>query len=451
MNDDVPSDLAPHALVQEADCAERVVVLKIRVPGRTSYVIVASPRSGKPGAALLAGDGRRLAWGARLPPGMSRQRAREEALSRAEVIALSDREACILQSGIPRVVRAEASRVIVTDGGVPDHALPFLTLSDTERTNLEARGAELARLLGETAVEERLAEGLRVLDKALQRIDRRREAIQGDLAKIEEAYRIASQAQWLIAEASRATRGSTKLTVTDWSTGEPVELTVPLDPAKSPKDQVMAMFKRAKRLRLGGRVARARLEQAEEQRNTIVEAKVLLASARELSDIDAVLDRAKRAAPRDVTRASPALATGRAATMSKEKGGRTPFRAFSSEHGRTLLVGKGAADNDALTLHIAKPHDLWLHAKDRVGAHVIVPLDKGHTCPSEDLIDAAHLAAHFSEARDELVVDVQYVERRHIRKPKGSPPGLVLPSREKVLALRVDPERLRRLLEREQL
>src|SRR5690606_31514716 len=118
------------------------------------------------------------------------------------------------------------------------------------------------------------------------------------------------------------------------------------------------------------------------------------------------------------------------------KTGRTPYRAFVARSGRRLLVGKGAADNDALTLRVARPHDLWLHAKERTGAHVIVPLDRGHTCPAEDLVDAAHLAAHFSDARDEKVVDVQYAHRRHLRKPKGSPPGFVVVDREKVLVLR---------------
>jgi len=54
-------------------------------------------------------------------------------------------------------------------------------------------------------------------------------------------------------------------------------------------------------------------------------------------------------------------------------------------------------DRKVLYQFSARGHDLWLHAKGRTGAHVVVPLDKGHTCPAEVLIDAAHLAAHFSD------------------------------------------------------
>lgn len=131
-------------------------------------------------------------------------------------------------------------------------------------------------------------------------------------------------------------------------------------------------------------------------------------------------------------------------------GKRVPFRAFAARSGRRLLVGKGAADNDALTLKIAKPHDLWLHAKDRTGAHVIVPLEKGQTCPAEDLVDAAHLAAHFSDARDEKAVDIQYTPKRFLRKPKGSAVGAIIVDREKVLPLRLEAPLLRALLEREE-
>jgi predicted ribosome quality control (RQC) complex YloA/Tae2 family protein len=62
------------------------------------------------------------------------------------------------------------------------------------------------------------------------------------------------------------------------------------------------------------------------------------------------------------------------------------------------------------------------------------------------LVDAAHLAVHFSDARGEAVVEVQYTPRKWVRKPKGSAPGAVAIDREKVLVLRVEPARLERLL-----
>jgi predicted ribosome quality control (RQC) complex YloA/Tae2 family protein len=113
---------------------------------------------------------------------------------------------------------------------------------------------------------------------------------------------------------------------------------------------------------------------------------------------------------------------------------------------RTILVGRGAKDNDALVTKVARPHDVWLHAKGRTGAHVVVPLSKEESIPTELLVDAAHLAAHFSDARGETVVEVQWTPRKYVRKPKGAAPGAVIVDREKVLVLRVDPARLQELL-----
>ena len=126
-----------------------------------------------------------------------------------------------------------------------------------------------------------------------------------------------------------------------------------------------------------------------------------------------------------------------------------PYRTFLSASGARILVGRSAEKNDALTFHVARPHDLWLHAKNRTGSHVVVPLDKKGSCPGDVLVDAAHLAAHFSEARDEALVEVQYTPRRYLRKPRGSAAGLVVVDREKVLLLRREDDRLRALLERE--
>jgi predicted ribosome quality control (RQC) complex YloA/Tae2 family protein len=110
------------------------------------------------------------------------------------------------------------------------------------------------------------------------------------------------------------------------------------------------------------------------------------------------------------------------------------------------LVGKGAVDNDALTLTVARPHDLWLHARGLQGAHVIIPRERGSELSPDVLLDAAHLAAHFSSARGEASAEIQHAERRHVRKPKGFAPGAVRVDRERVLLLRVEPERLKRLL-----
>src|SRR6202023_958055 len=118
----------------------------------------------------------------------------------------------------------------------------------------------------------------------------------------------------------------------------------------------------------------------------------------------AIAERARAIAPRDFRATSPWSDGGRRGAAKGAQPALPPFRVFHGARAARILVGRGAAHNDELTFHVAKPHDLWLHAKGRTGAHVIVPLSKGASCPPDLLADAAHLAAHFSDARAEATV-----------------------------------------------
>src|SRR5512137_1808268 len=112
-------------------------------------------------------------------------------------------------------------------------------------------------------------------------------------------------------------------------------------------------------------------------------------------------------------------------------------RTFHSLAGLPILVGKGAAENDQLTVRVARGNDLWLHARGRPGAHVVLRLRKGLAPDQESLLDAVHLAAHFSDARGEAAPEVVYTPVKHVRKARGSAPGAVTYSQERALALRV--------------
>lgn len=101
-------------------------------------------------------------------------------------------------------------------------------------------------------------------------------------------------------------------------------------------------------------------------------------------------------------------------------------RRYRSSDGYEILVGRAARDNDHLTFHVARPSDWWFHAADYPGSHVIV---RNHTpkaeVPQRTIIEAAQLAAGFSQARKDSKVSVHYTQRKFLSKPKGAAPGLV--------------------------
>ncbi len=127
-----------------------------------------------------------------------------------------------------------------------------------------------------------------------------------------------------------------------------------------------------------------------------------------------------------------------------------PYRTFRSQAGLAILVGRGAAENDQLTVRVARGNDLWLHARGRPGAHVVLRLPKGAAPDQESLLDAAHLAAHFSDARGEAAPEIVYTRAKHVRKVRGAAPGAVTFSQERAMALRVEPARVERLLQAEE-
>ena len=101
---------------------------------------------------------------------------------------------------------------------------------------------------------------------------------------------------------------------------------------------------------------------------------------------------------------------------------------FISSDGFEIFVGKNNTQNDELTLHFADPGDLWLHAKDIPGSHVIVrtqgkPQDD---IPAQTINEAANLAAYYSKARASSLLPVDYTLRRNVKKPGGAKPGMVI-------------------------
>ena len=103
----------------------------------------------------------------------------------------------------------------------------------------------------------------------------------------------------------------------------------------------------------------------------------------------------------------------------------TGARRYKSSDGYEILVGKGSKDNDFLTFRVAKSSDLWLHAADYPGSHVVVKNPNRAEIPHKTLLEAAQMAAFFSRAKEQPKVAVHYTPKKFVNKPKGAGAGLV--------------------------
>jgi predicted ribosome quality control (RQC) complex YloA/Tae2 family protein len=98
---------------------------------------------------------------------------------------------------------------------------------------------------------------------------------------------------------------------------------------------------------------------------------------------------------------------------------------YRTAHGSRIVVGRSPLENADLTFRLARPNDLWFHAQRIPGAHVILARDDRSEVPDEDLRLAASLAALHSRGKSSATVPVDYTLRKHVRKQRAAPPGLV--------------------------
>ncbi len=294
---------------------------------------------------------------------------------------------------------------------------------------------EAERLLAEGR--RRLREPLRA---AILRATRALAKLAEEAARVPAAEADRRTADLLKANLRLVRRGMREVTVTEWTADGPREVRLALDPALPPQANLERFYRRYRRIvesaaRVAARTAEVR---SREDALRALLARVDVASPGELARLEKEARRLG-AGPRP-----------QPAPRGRREEPAAPYRSFRSLAGTSILVGKSAAENDALTLKVARGNDLWLHARGVTGAHVVVRLDKGKAPDQDTLLDAAHLALHFSDARGAPQADVAYTRAKHVRKPRGAAPGAVTFSQEKVLLLRVEKGRVDRLLGEEE-
>jgi len=108
-----------------------------------------------------------------------------------------------------------------------------------------------------------------------------------------------------------------------------------------------------------------------------------------------------------------------------------------------IIVGRDASENDELLRRHVKGNDLWLHARDYHGSYVFIKQRSGKSVPLDILLDAGNLAIFYSKGRNNGEGDLFYTSVKYLRRAKDGPKGLVIPTQEKNLHIKVEDERLR--------
>jgi len=262
----------------------------------------------------------------------------------------------------------------------------------------------------------------------------------------------------LVAHQAAVPRGAIEVTLPDHAGGSEATIVIPLDPALSPAANAERYFKAARRGRRGALRVAARLQETEEELARVHAWAQRAAEASRLETLE-VLHREMEATPRLLAPRDRAALAGipldsmeaRRERKGKRHVARRPAagpepRRFVSSDGLPILVGRDTEGNDYLTTHLAKSRDIWLHVQGRSGSHVVIRVpNRANGVPRRTLIQAAQLAAYYSQARSDGKVAVEYTLRKYVRKPRKAKPGLVIISQEKTLIVSPDKSLVQKL------
>ncbi len=286
-----------------------------------------------------------------------------------------------------------------------DHLKDFPSMSAL----LEAFYAEKNAL---TRIRQKSADLRRIVQTALERDVKKYDLQQRQMADTQkrDTYRI--YGELLNTYGYSANPGDKSLEACNYYTGEMI--TIPLDPTKTATENAKKYFEKYNKLK---RTFEALSELTEKVK----------AEIDHLESISTSLDIALM--EEDLAQIKEELIAGgfirRKGNAKKQKITSKPFHYLSSD-GFHIYVGKNNYQNDELTFKFATGNDWWFHAKGMPGSHVVVKAENATELPDRTFEEAGKLAAYYSKGRDQEKVEIDYVQKKHVKKPAGAAPGFVI-------------------------
>lgn len=262
---------------------------------------------------------------------------------------------------------------------------------------------------------------LHVIRKNLQRNKKKLKKLSNELKATENADEYRIKGEVLTTYLYQIKRGMTKITLPNFYDNNK-EITISLSNQLSPSQNTQKYFKKYQKLKNAVTFINEQIELTKKEVAYLeeIQTQIELATPADLNDIKTELQQEGYIKKKQ----QKSKHSSRVKINKPES--------FIASDGTEILVGKNNLQNEKLTLHTAKKTDIWLHAKNIPGSHVII---KSNNPSDETLFEAAMLAAYFSKFRSSANVPIDYVQVKNIRKPNGSKPGFVIYEGQKTLTV----------------
>ena len=305
-------------------------------------------------------------------------------------------------------------------------AVPLEQFSHSPKTQVctFASMNEAAKHYYTTLVERQQSETLRTsllspISSRLTKLQKKREHLLAQKQQIENAEEYKRKGELITSNLYQLTRGMKTAEVIDYYSEDQAMIEITLDPRLTPSQNAQRYFKRYNKLKQGKDVTERRFLETEQEIAYVEELKFFIEDAETLQELQRLRDEIQE------TTASEQKKKRKKKHVQEEPA--KHFLRFVSSDGFDIYVGRSSKENDLLTQRTAVSEDIWLHVHRAPGSHVLIlNRERKTSVPEQTLIEAASLAAHYSKLRRSGKVDVIYTQKKYVRKPKGSPPGLVI-------------------------
>ena len=242
-----------------------------------------------------------------------------------------------------------------------------------------------------------------------------------------ESYR--HQGDLLMAHLHELKPGMKSITLNDFATGEPVK--IKLNPEKNPAQNAQYAYKQSQKLKRAKDAVVPLLAAVDGEINYLSQVQTAL-NQLQSENTGSSEDLQALAEIKEELIQQKYLTAERQADERKGDRDSQPYR-FKAPSGCEIWIGRNNRQNDILTFRTAVEYDLWFHTQEIPGSHVLLRLEPGAVASELDLQFTADLAAYYSQARESEQAPVIYTEPRHVYKPKGAKPGMVIYKQETVI------------------
>lgn len=301
-------------------------------------------------------------------------------------------------------------------------ALPLTHCPGTGASFASAQDAVAALyepLLGTTALTHLRSTVQKTVRQQLKKLRHKMANLAQDFQKLESYLPYQYYGTLLVAQ--RVPRGATSVTVVDYYSPDQAMVTIPLDPRLSLQDNAQTYFNKYRKAKHGLVKVQAFLAQCTEAERYLEGVEHQVTQAEDWETLDAVAQELGALPSRGASPARP-VTPRRVAVPTPAV---LPYRTFVLQDGTTLYCGKSNQGNEALLRQVAQPEDLWFHAYQQAGAHVLLKVSQRQEASPQTLLQAAALAAFYSKGKDAASVTVMYTPAKYVRKFRGARPGQV--------------------------